>query len=89
MKTRIVLSAVSAFLSVFALKAFHFFYSPITGVATAQSVNDDVGSFAMAKFIRDGGVESSMFYIFMFILFCIWVGPVYTLVTGGKKTVGK
>ena len=76
MKIRLILSALTLLLNAFAQATFKFFYSPIAGVATAQSVNEDIASYGMAKFVRDGGVEQLLVAITLFALFCIWVNPV-------------
>lgn len=60
-------------LSIFTDKAFNFFYSPIAAVATANSLNDDVGDYTWAKFIRDGYCENLIFGLCVFILIWIWV----------------
>jgi hypothetical protein len=76
---RIVLTALAAILYWGLHAAFKTFYSPITGVATARTVNDSPVDYGFAKFLRDGGVESLLFYLFLFALLIIWIKPVLRL----------
>lgn len=87
MKTRIVLSLLTIAFAWIAEAIYRLFYSPITGVATAQTVNDDVQSYALAKFIRDGGVENSIFYLTLFVLLLIWISPICNLFKSNKNNV--
>lgn len=73
MKFKLVFSFLTGALSVAAIKTYQFLYSPIAGVATANSLNDNVSSYALAKFIRDGGVESVMVVAMLTVLVAIWL----------------
>jgi hypothetical protein len=85
MKLRIILSAIVCVFFYAASQLFSLYYSPITGVATAQSLNDDSNSYVMAKFIREGGVNSTIFYCALVILALIWISPFLNLFRGEKK----
>jgi hypothetical protein len=52
-------------------------YSPISGAATAQALNEDSGvGYATAKFIRDGHVTTSIVIITLIVLLLIWISPI-------------
>ena len=84
MKIRIILSVIVAFAYEFAKNTYSFLYSPIAGVATANSVNEGVGDYATAKFIREGGVQSLMWDVTLLLLVLIWIYPVINWVKTGK-----
>ena len=67
------LSFLTVVVSVGTIKTYQFFYSPIAGVTTANSLNDNISNYAVAKFIRDGGVESLVFTAAAIVLLAIWV----------------
>ena len=77
MKLRIILSAIVLFLGWCVSSTYQAFYSPITGVATAQALNEDSGTgYVTAKFIREGGVENLILASILLVLFFIWISPV-------------
>ena len=77
MKLRIILSAITLFVGWLINSTYHAFYSPITGVATAQSLNEDSGTgYVTAKFIREGGVENLIVAVILLVLVFIWISPV-------------
>jgi len=73
MKLRIMLSAITVFLSLTLDKTINFFYSPITGLATANSLNDSVGNYGWAKFVRDGEINDLIWWSCAVILSIIWI----------------
>lgn len=86
MTVRIILSVFSFFAAWGVSAAYRMFYSPITGVATAQAVNDDSGAgYATAKFIREGGCENLIAFALLFALFIIWIGPICRLFKSKNK----
>lgn len=76
MKLRIVLSVIVAILGWLTESTYKMFYSPITGVATAQSLNEDSGTgYAFAKFVREGGFENLIIGSTLVVLALIWLIP--------------
>ena len=77
MKLRIFLTALTFGLDYIAQSTYKMFYSPITAVASAQALNDDsTQGYAVAKFIREGGGESSIFVITLLALVAICISPI-------------
>lgn len=86
MKAKIVITLILLIMFTSFLWVYHLFYSPISGVATAQSLNDSVDSYVWAKFIRDGGVETSSRTLLILAVLIVWVWPKKNMTT--KQTVG-
>ena len=76
MKLRIVVTLVVLSVYLIALGLFSLFYSPVTGIATANQFSDTVESYATAKFIRDGGVQFFLFWALIAATVLIWIGPI-------------
>lgn len=77
MKKRLIITAVIIFLAVAASSIYTFFYSPISGSATAAQLNATVGSYATAKFIRDGLVEKTIVVIASISIFFTWINWIF------------
>jgi hypothetical protein len=75
MKIRFILSALTLIGWGITDKLFKLFYAPITATATANQLNDDLAAYGWAKFVREGGVESMLFYITLLVLLAIWFWP--------------
>ena len=77
MKLRILFSFITIFLSWVTQSVFHMLYSPITGAATAQSLNEDSGvGYATAKFVREGNVSTLIIAVTLMVLLLIWIAPI-------------
>lgn len=79
-KTRIILSALIIALFIAASFLTHLFYSPLTGIATAQSLNDSVAAYGAAKLLRDGSLETALFFVPAVLIGWIWYGPIHSYV---------
>ena len=74
MKLRIIFTAIVSLFYFAATWIYVFFYSPLAGVANANALNDDVGSYGWAKFVRDGHIQSALDVIWIVLVFIIWFG---------------
>jgi len=72
MKIRYYITFITLFLYGITSWLFTFLYSPIAGVATAQTVNEDISAFVWAKFVRDGDFNVLIFCIAGAILILTW-----------------
>jgi len=73
MKTKLILSVLSALTYYMARGFYSTIYSPVTGVATAQALSSDsVASYATAKLLREGTVESLFVFSLLIALVVIW-----------------
>lgn len=79
-KTRIILTVLSALLCIGALKAYDLRYSPITGVATAAQMDDTVSSYVTAKAVRESVIEVMIVGIWILFAFAIWIAPLVNLI---------
>lgn len=87
LKTRIVLTIIIIGLFAVVAKFYGLLYSPLTGVATAAQFDDSVTSYATAKLIRDGTPESGVFWLMLFFVALIWIGPVARSIRARKIAV--
>lgn len=77
MKLRILFTFVTLFLSWVTQSVFNMLYSPISGAATAQALNEDSGvGYATAKFIREGHFTTSIVVVTLIVLLLIWIAPI-------------
>lgn len=77
MKIRLYLSIVLLMFWAIINNIIKFYYSPLTGVATAQSLNDNISSYTWAKFIRDGGLNNGINYITIGLFLIIWISYIF------------
>lgn len=71
-KTKIVLTVVILLLDAIIYKIWNFLYSVTSSVATSNSLKDDVGSYSIAKFIRDGQFDNLLAIVTLILLILIW-----------------
>lgn len=86
MKTRIILTIGIVLLDLAAMKVYGLVYSPVTGVATAAQFDDSVASYTAAKLIRDGGIESLIFWFCFAFLLAVWIRPLGRVIKSFSKT---
>jgi hypothetical protein len=75
MKKKIILTVVLLALGWLVLSSYRFAYAPLTAATTAAQMDDTTSSFLRAKFIRDGGVEWTLFWITVVAVAAVWAWP--------------
>jgi len=75
MKRKFILMLVIVILGWISLSSYKFVYPPVAAAATAAQMDDTVDSFLRAKFIREGGVEDIIFWLFLLAALAVWLWP--------------
>ena len=81
MKLRIILTGLALSLTVWVNSIFSFFYSPITGVASAKALNGTVTDYGLAKFIQDGHFPTLVWSIFWLVVLFTWLPVIFATPT--------
>jgi predicted PurR-regulated permease PerM len=71
-KTKTVVSIIIVLFWAVINSLIDFFTPVVSGVATAQQLNDTVEAYSMAKFIREGGLFNITGLISLIFLIIIW-----------------
>ena len=66
------MTAIIGFIDLVMFKVWNFFASPISGVATANSLKDNVSDYAFAKFVRDGDFSILVWVATAILLLIVW-----------------
>lgn len=88
-KFRIVLTIVVLLVKMALTDLYFLMYSPLTGVATANQLNDGLTEYGWAKFLRDGGVPYALRWLTLFILLVIWINPIVQWCKNTAKNLDK
>lgn len=75
MKTRIALTVITACLFAIAKGIVAAIYAPVSGALTAAQLDDSVSSYVAAKIVRDGAINSALFWLLVICILIIWLGP--------------
>ncbi len=78
MKTPIILTGLVAIFGSICNGLINFYYSPISGTATAQQLNDTIEAYTWAKFVRDGHLYSTLTFFCYLVIILIWVSWFYS-----------
>lgn len=70
---RIILSVLIVLAASAVNFAWKLIESPARGAANAQMLNDDLASYALAKFTSGNGVEGAIFFISALLLLAVWI----------------
>lgn len=77
MKLRFFFTFVITIIYIIICNIINLYYSPISGILTAQTLNGDSHNYALAKFVQTGGLNEIITVIFIFIAVLIWWKPIF------------
>jgi hypothetical protein len=85
MKIKLILTSLVAAFYFVANYIVNLIYSPVAGIATANQVNDSVSDYAWAKFVRDGGLQSTIFWVTIGLFVLIWANTAIKAIKGNNN----
>jgi predicted PurR-regulated permease PerM len=89
MKKRIISSVIIFAIYTAATQIYKLVYPPVASAATAAQMDDTAQSFVQAKFLRDQLIERTAFWLLIFLLVCIWIGPVWDAINKAISKLNK
>lgn len=69
---RVIISVMLFAGYIFSIGVYNSIHSPMTGVATARALDDTMGSYVVAKFIREDNITTFIFIIFLLLFMATW-----------------